>query len=134
MEYSYDDLDGSTFPPAPVVDVRMADPRGDKPVRLRCILATATSQTKIPKRFIKELGVKEEENYVEIQGKTRLWKGYPVKISLGPNCQFPAVVGLTETTTEYGYLGRDILNKVVLILDGRRFRVLRDCASGSVMA
>jgi hypothetical protein len=128
MDYSYDD---STSPPAPVVDVRMANPQGDKTVRLSCILATATSQTKIPKRFIKRLGVKEEKDYVEIQGKTR---GYPVKISLGPNCQFPAVVGLTETTTEYGYLGRDILNKVVLILDGRRFKVLRDCTSGSVMA
>lgn len=121
MEYPYEnDIEGyPQLPPVPILDIRIADPTGNKIDRIKCILSTATSQTKIPKKFIKKLGIED----IEIQGKT---KGYLIKISLGSNYQFPTVVGLTETATEYGYLGRDILNKLVLFLDGKKFRILRD--------
>ena len=113
--------DSSQFdPPAPLARVSLRVPNRDDAVTdVPMLIDTGTDLTLIPERFAVELGVELEKN------DSYELEGFDGRKTMAQSTQLELVF-LRRTfkgrfgiiNSQYGILGRNVLNRFVLILDG----------------
>lgn len=105
-------------PPAPFLDIRVSAAAESEPVNVRAILDTGSDATALPDDTLKELGVEPVDSKLigGISGEKFLAAVFDVFIALEQD--EPAKVEVYSWYDNYAILGRDILNKYVITLDG----------------
>lgn len=124
-QFAYDE---SYDPPAPVVPLRVADPRGEDAVLARALIDTGADCTLIPASIAGGLRLPLIDR-IEITGVGG--GGGRVPVYAGR----VEVAGMTTLARLVAYedqviLGRDLLDRVVVLLDGPRSRLRLSSTGG----
>lgn len=106
----------SLEPPAPVVPVRISGPIGEDAVMLPMLVDTGADCTLVPASMIRQLGLPAIDTIVltGVGGARRRATVHAAAIELGGLRLLARVVAFADEAI----LGRDILNQVVVTLDG----------------
>ncbi|MBI4674606.1 MAG: hypothetical protein HY741_23425 [Chloroflexi bacterium] len=110
------------FPPAPVMQVRFALP--DKALRLGPIPALVDSGadvTIVPASIPEMLGAESDNDKVirAYSGGGRIVKMYYLDIAIGEQ-RYPAVMVAADPQADQVMIGRNLLNKLIITLNGPR--------------
>ncbi len=122
------DYNSSAFPPAPRLEIRLiAQPHGAAYGPLPVFVDTGADATIVPIAIVRQLraGVVTLKTVRGYAGGRRTVRTYLVDIEVGP-FMLPGVEIVGDDATEEILLGRDVLNKLRLLLDGpgRRTQLL----------
>lgn len=113
--------DATFEPPAPVISVRISGPDGNDAVLLPMLVDTGADCTIVPARLVAGLAL-PTTSVVSVTGlggaKVRATV-HAAMIELGPICILAEVLAITDEPI----LGRDVLNQLVLELDGPKRRI-----------
>lgn len=109
-------------PPAPIVDIIVSNPYNPtvSPVEDRGLIDSGAFKTVIPEEWVDRLGLLpvrtcSPQGY-KIEEKKQEHKVYIARVTLK---QYSFDVEVIAARREYGLIGRDILNQLRLILDGK---------------
>ena len=122
------DYDFSTFPPAPQLEIRLiAQPHGAAYGPIPAFVDTGADATIVPIAIVRQLraGVVTLKTVRGYTGGRRTGRTYLVDIEVGP-FTLPGVEIVGDDATDEILLGRDVLNRLRLLLDGpgRRTQLL----------
>lgn len=122
------DYDLSIFPPAPRLEIRLvAQPHGATYGPIAAFVDTGADATIVPLSIVRELqaGVVTFKTVRGYAGGRRTVRTYLVDVEIGP-FTLPGVEIVGDTAADEILLGRDVLNKLRLLLDGpaRRTQLL----------
>ncbi|MCS6843768.1 MAG: retroviral-like aspartic protease family protein [Caldilineales bacterium] len=115
MEY-----DLSVFPPAPKLAIRLhAQPDGTSYGPVTAFVDTGADATVVPLKIVRELraGTVSLKTVRGYTGGRRAVRTYLVDVEVGPYL-LPGIEILGDAAAEEILLGRDVLNKLRLLLDG----------------
>ncbi len=122
MTYAYLDL---YYPPAPALEIRLGYP--EESLKLGpfvAMLDTGADGTLVPQAWIDELGAPFVDD-IRIRSHWGEWRNvqiFTVDLGVGP-LRLPAVEVLGDETGDEIVLGRNVLNKLRLLLDGPKAKV-----------
>jgi hypothetical protein len=107
-------------PPAPVLEIQLAAP-GESPLigPINAVVDSGSDGTLIPGRYleaVEAIGIGEALLY-GVLGDVRSVDLYEVDIQLGAHV-LPGVVAIYDEMGGEVILGRNVLNKLILVLDG----------------
>jgi predicted aspartyl protease len=127
-EYPYDT---AYDPPMPVCDVVLTAPATGRQVVLTAIVDTGADGTIIPVRYLHESGARRafEARLRSQWGERRTVFLYLVDLQVGEST-FPGIYVVGDELGEEVVLGRNILNRLRLLLDGQA--VLMRLLNGAV--
>ena len=112
--------DQSYWPPFPTIEVVIANPFSDQAtVPLPAKVDTGADMTVIPRRLAVELGLTSFSRVLVqgFRGQPKVTRTYPADVNVnGYTVEFVELI-LNDTENEL-LLGRDVLNELVLILNG----------------
>jgi len=122
------DYDFSIFPPAPRLEIRLiAQPHGTAHGPISGFVDTGADATIVPIAIVRQLraGVVTLKTVRGYTGGRRTVRTYLVDIEVGP-FTLPGIEIVGDDATDEILLGRDVLNKLRLLLDGpgRRTQLL----------
>jgi len=106
-------------PPAPSIIVRVSKPLSKRSLELQAKLDTGADMTVLPQRTISELGLipASRVSVASFNGRELLRYTYFVNIRFNDfECRMVEVIGARRRDV---LLGRDVLNEVKLVLDGK---------------
>jgi predicted aspartyl protease len=108
--------DGRLDPPGPVLPVRIATPGSESAVVLEVLLDTGADCTLVPRALARTLGLPAvDQVWVEgVGGSARRATVHAARVEFGGVRCLARVVGFGDEAV----LGRDLLNRVVALLDG----------------
>lgn len=119
MKFPYD----TTYrPPAPSVEVRFGIPADGSLIGpFKAFVDTGADSSMIPIQHIRQLGLKfETRKYLRSQwGESRRVNMYRVDLGIG-NILLPAVEVVGDDRSDELIIGRNVLNKLILTLNGLR--------------
>lgn len=118
------DYDFSVFPPAPQLEIRLiAQPHGATYGPIVAFVDTGADATIIPLAIVRELqaGVVTLKTVRGYTGGRRTVRTYLVDLQVGA-FTLPGVEIVGDDATDVVLLGRDVLNKLRLLLDGPAHR------------
>lgn len=114
--------DSTYTPPAPALDLRLAAP-GDTPKAgpLTAIVDTGSDATLIPNQYLEQVEAIDSGDAVlhSVLGETREVHLYEVDIHID-SLLVPGVIVVGDDYGDEIVMGRDVLNKLILLLDGPR--------------
>lgn len=104
---------------APVIPVAFAVPEARFEMRENlALIDTGADITVVPTRILKKIGASSEDHtYITEGGISRRAKIYAVDIRIGTR-RFPAVDVVGDNLNDEIILGRNLLNKLVIMLNG----------------
>jgi len=117
MKFSYD---SSFFPPAPILEIRLGAPETFLQVGpLPALVDSGADMSIVPLRYIKPLGLQVDNRKFlrSAWGERRPVDVYLLDVGIG-KITFPLVEIVADDRGDNLILGRNILNKLVMILDG----------------
>jgi len=106
-------------PPAPSMTVRVSKPLSNRSLELQAKLDTGADMTVLPQRAISELGLIPASRVSVTSFEGREFSRYTYFVNIwfnGFGCRIVEVIGARRRDA---LLGRDILNKIKLVLDGK---------------
>jgi predicted aspartyl protease len=119
MRYAYDT---HYFPPAPSIEFRLGAPEQALTVRLpRAFVDTGADATLVPFRYIRPLGLQvDNRKYLRSQFSERVKVDvYLLDVGIG-DIRLPLVEIIADESGNEIIVGRNILNKLMMVLDGPR--------------
>jgi len=117
--YSYA-YSGHYDPAAPAVEIEVRGPGlNSKVMRLTALIDSGADATMLPIQVLRAVGAKHvETRYIRgVTGARQLAETYLALIQIGPHT-VPTTNAIALTRAEGVILGRDVLNHLVVILDG----------------
>lgn len=108
--------DASLDPPAPVVPVRISGPVGDEAVMLPMLVDTGADCTLVPAPIVRQLGLPQIDviGVTGVGGARKRATVHAASVELGGLRVLARIVAFADEAI----LGRDILNQIVVTLDG----------------
>lgn len=108
--------DTSLDPPAPVVPVRISGPVGEEAVMLPMLVDTGADCTLVPASITRRLGLPQIDviGLTGVGGTRSRATVHAASVELGGFRSFARVVAFADEAI----LGRDVLNRVLVTLDG----------------
>jgi predicted aspartyl protease len=108
--------DASQDPPAPMVPVRVAGPVGDEAVMVPMLIDTGADCTLVPAPIVRRLGLPQIDiiGLTGVGGARQRATVHAASIELGGIRLLARIVAFPDEAI----LGRDVLNQVVMTLDG----------------
>ncbi len=119
MKFPYD---ASYLPPAPTIEIRLGAPEAMLPVGpLNALIDTGADVCIVPIRYIEPLGVQVDNRKFlkSAWGEHRPVDVYLLDLGIG-EMRFPLVEIVADDQGDAVILGRNLLNKLDLRLDGPR--------------
>ncbi len=119
MNFPYD---SGYFPPAPILEIHLAAPESAFSIGpLRAFVDSGADVSIIPTHLIEPLGLQvDNRKYLKnAWGERRLVDVYLLDVGVGTE-KFPLAEIIADDRGEQTILGRNILNKLALMLDGPR--------------
>jgi hypothetical protein len=117
------EYDRAVVPPAPIVEVEVANPYSGKSRKVLGKIDSGAAISTIPVALLNELDL-ERAGSIGVRGfnqeRARKMKTYRVNLSF-ENCKFE-LVEVILTPNPYVLVGRDILNQLKIILDGKNLQ------------
>lgn len=106
----------SLDPPAPMVPVRIASPVGDEAVMLPMLVDTGADCTLVPASIVRQLGLPQIDiiGVTGVGGAGKRAAVHAASVELAGLRVLARIVAFADEAI----LGRDILNQVVMTLDG----------------
>ncbi len=117
MKFPYDT---TYFPPAPTIEIRLAAPEASFPVGpLRAFVDSGADVSIVPIHFIDPLGLQVDNRKFlrSAWGERRQVDVYLLDVIIG-NMKFPLIEIIADEHGDQAILGRNILNKLAILLDG----------------
>ena len=107
------------YPPSPVLEVRLAVPNGERVGPLPALVDTGADGTLVPLEYLLDiLAPSTDEALMRSQwGEGRLVHLYLVDVEINGDT-LPGLEVVGDEMTREIILGRDVLNKLNLVLDG----------------
>lgn len=108
-------------PPAPVVSIRLAAPGEPPQVRpLSAVVDTGSDGTLIPTHYLEQVEAIDVGDAIlhGVLGEAREIHLYEVDLHIGAR-MLPSVIVVGDDQGSEILLGRDVLNKLILLLDGQ---------------
>ncbi len=110
------------FPPAPAIEIKLA--RLDESFRVGPVLAlvdTGADATIIPAEYLVPLEIQaDNRKYLRSQwGESRIVDTYLLDVGIG-DMRFPFIEIVADALGDEPIIGRDLLNKLTLQLNGRK--------------
>lgn len=118
--FRYGKCQGPTLVHAPQVRIRVSHPaRPDKAITCWAIVDSGAAKSSIPENIIQDLGGKFWTEPIEVSGFTgrTYHMTYQVDLRVG-TCSMPGIWVIGNAERPYALIGRDILNRFILRLDG----------------
>ena len=114
-------FDRSFYPPAPVLRIQLSAP--EEPATAEWLLAlvdTGSDGTLIPATYLNQIEALPlgEATIHSVLGQSRVSQMYRVDLHFG-QLVLPNVVVIADDQGTEALLGRNVLNKLILLLDGR---------------
>ena len=112
--------DRAAYPPVPRVDVRLASPGGAFRLEpLRALVDTGADATLVPIRYIEALDVdiRRKAFVRSAWGERRRVSVHRVDVGIG-SLRIPGLEVLADDRNDDMILGRNLLNKLLIVLDG----------------
>lgn len=112
------------IPATPILEVEVLRPDRKKKCKVKCKLDSGSHITVIPQNKIDDLQLRQSEEKEKVEdfyGKIRELPAYRVHLLIPDYDEFCGVM-IIPTNKDVGLIGRDILNKCVLILDGAKLK------------
>ncbi len=106
-------------PSAPVLTVSLGVPFSPEMVQVETLVDSGSDMTVVPERIVDQLQLRRAD-YVTVSGLELETREIPVYVAtLNIEGVFgPSIQGIIAWEKDYGLLGRDVLNSLVVILDG----------------
>jgi predicted aspartyl protease len=117
MQFGYDE---SYFPPAPSLEISLAVPDEAFSIGpLQALVDTGTDVSLVPASFIAQLNIQvDNRKYLRSQwGERRVVDTYFLDVGID-GLRLPAIEIVADPLTEEVIVGRNILNKLVITLNG----------------
>lgn len=117
MKFPYD---SKYFPPAPVIEVRLGAPNSALSVGpFQALIDSGADATIVPIRMIESLGLQVDNRkfLVSPWGERRQVDVYLLDVQVGKT-KFPVVEIVADDYGNEFILGRNVLNKLAVLLDG----------------
>lgn len=118
MKYRYD---RSYHPPVPAIEIRIGSPEQPTTVGpLSAIVDTGADGTLVPVRYIRELPslpAVDRKTLRSQWGESRVVRTYLVDMDMA-DVRLPAVEIVADTQSDEVILGRNVLNRLKIFLDG----------------
>jgi clan AA aspartic protease len=110
--------DATLDPPAPVIPVRISGPMGEDAVMLQMLVDTGADCTLVPAPVVRRLGLPQVDviGVTGVGGARRRTTVHAATIEFGGVRLVARIVAFIDEAI----LGRDVLNQVVVKLDGPR--------------
>ena len=106
-------------PSAPVLTISLGVPFSPEKVQVETLIDSGSDMTVMPKRIVEQLQLRRAD-YVTVSGlelETREIPVYAATVNI-EGVFGPTIQGVIASEKDYGLLGRDVLNSLVVILDG----------------
>ena len=106
-------------PSAPVLTISLGVPFSPEMVQVETLIDSGSDMTVVPERIVEQLQLRRAD-YVTVSGlelETRERPVYAVTVNI-EGVFGPTIQGVIAWEKDYGLLGRDVLNSLVVILDG----------------
>ncbi len=115
-------------PPMPIVELKLALEADGESQTLKAIVDSGADATMIPMRFLKQINASPNSRkwMRGVAGGRYKVSLYTVSIQLGNHQMYTSVVG--DPINDEVILGRDVLNRLVVTLDGMASAVLIEAA------
>jgi hypothetical protein len=116
--YSFD-YDTSYFPSIPVVEIELRDGKDSPGVSLRAIVDSGADATIIPVHYLQQLHARKgKKAWLRGTAQQRIQvERYWVWLQIGGHAPF-YIQAVGDTQSEEAILGRDILNQMIVTLNG----------------
>lgn len=113
--------DPGLSPPAPMVPVRVSAPVGDRALLVPMLVDSGADCTLVPAATVRQLGLPQIDaiGLTGVGGARRLAPVHAAVVELGGLRVMARVVAFLDEAI----LGRDILNQLVVVLDGPKLEI-----------